>query len=629
MRTVAFLLGAVLVAFPLRAEEPTPDAVRTAYGRYRTAICANASACPPGQTDIQAQIRLLKRYCNNGGAGVDCGEVNGWSTLPELTYDHQQRAWIAKASLEKRTELDINGTPTVDLGRGKTVVVVVTNTNPLLYSATAGKIELKPIDQLSDLQTLVSLLGGNAAAVLQVRSSERTLRGISDPNRGAVLTAVRDATDALSQAGNQYVAGQQLADCVTLSVQAATNFVQAVELKRNDTYPSDLPQCQGLSPTGSAVRALTPFLAQARSALARRCADLPNSVEALLAIDPPEEASVRVAIARYDAATLSIDCTAWSATPDVTSELEREIIDPIRDELKNSPPDLPALYSRLKEHEPAVRKLAAATKGAKGAEEALVKLIAALPTIGKAAENLDLFRERLFQNVVDDVVQCTGNAAPPCVPQSAVADFIIVPGGPTGVTRWESVHSRPIKIAADSPYAADVSSRLPGVDTSYNLRSPLASIFDIGVSMTDTDLQSPVFGAVRVDDGDGNLGNDKKVVGITDQESQAGKVALMLNVVPLRLWTRAPKLIQPLGVQVGAAVDTSKPALFWGVSYGLGKYVRVGWGRTSQRVSTLRDETPLGHQIADAGEIRKRQKYEKDEYWSLMISVRTLRLFTR
>jgi hypothetical protein len=76
-------------------------------------------------------------------------------------------------------------------------------------------------------------------------------------------------------------------------------------------------------------------------------------------------------------------------------------------------------------------------------------------------------------------------------------------------------------------------------------------------------------------------------------------------------------------------VDASKPALFWGFSYGLGKYVRVGWGETSQRISTLRDETPLNHQIANAGEIRKRQKYERDKYWSLMISIRTLRLFTR
>jgi hypothetical protein len=628
MRSIVLVLGAVVLASPLFAAEPSPSEVSLAYNQYRAAVCGNP--CPPGFTDTQAQIRLLKEYCRNGGTGINnCDQVSHWDQLPALTYDHQQRAWIAESSIEQRTEFDVNGTPTVDLGRRKKVVVVVTNTNPLLYAATAGKIELKPIDQFSDLQALATLLGSNAAAILQVEASEQAALGIVGTS-GSVL---KDAADALLMAGNQFVAGQRLADCVTLSVQAATNFVQAVELGRSDTYPPDLPQCRNQSPSGSAVRALTPTLGEARDTLARRCPELPASVEALLAIEPPTEAAVRAAVARYDAATGTPDCAAWNANPNVVAELERLVVRRIRQTLAMPNSDLPTLYRDLRSTQGAdVQRLTAAAKGVKAAEEALAKLVASLPALGKAAENLDIFRERLLQNIAGKVVPCSGGATPPCVPQTAVATFFVVPGGPTGVTRWEFVHSRPIKIAADSPYTADVASRRSGVETSYNLRSTVASIFDIGVSLTRTDLQSPTFGAVRDDRNTpptpNNLADDTLVVGIVDQESQSGKLALMLNIVPLRLWD-FPKFVQPLGIQVGAAVDTSKPALFWGLSYGFGKYVRVGWGETSQRVATLRSETPLGTPILNAGEIRKRQKYKNGKYWSLMISIRALRLFTR
>jgi hypothetical protein len=197
-----------------------------------------------------------------------------------------------------------------------------------------------------------------------------------------------------------------------------------------------------------------------------------------------------------------------------------------------------------------------------------------------------------------------------------------VPGGPSRVTRWESVHNRPIKITADSPYAADVVTRRAAADTAYNVRSNLASIFDVGVSVTHTDLEAPTFGAVKGQDG-------VLRVEIVDQESRAGKLALMLNVVPLRLWPSVPKWIQPIGAQVGAAVDSAKPALYYGLSYGLGRYIRVGWGGTSQRVTELRPETPLGYdKITAASDIRTRQAYQNDHYWSLMVSLRALRLFT-
>jgi hypothetical protein len=620
MRPWPMMLAALALAAPLQASIPSPSDVETIYTSYRAAICS--STCPAGFDDFNARLFLLIAYCRSNGTGVDCSAVNKWSTPPTLTFDHNQRDWVADASLAPRTQEDVNGIPTVSVGRQEEVVAVVDHTNPLLYSAAGGNVTLQPIEQFSDLQKLAGLIGGNVSALLQVRAAEGAVLGMS----GGTL---KEAADLFADAGKAYVAAQDLTDCVALHVQAATNFVQAVELGRTGQYPRDPPSCQNVTVNGAAVRALTPSLAGARAVLARRCSTLTESVAALLETDPTDTKAVSKALEKYEAAKVDPNCAAWQTPPDVVTEVDTKIIDRIKHELALPSPDLPALFQDLTGAPPGsdVPELARMVKAVKAVEDPLVKLLASLPAFGKAAENLDGFRERLLRNVTSNLVPCDGDASKRCVPQDAVASAIVVPGGATRVTRWESVHTRPIKIAIDSPYSGDLRSVRPPVETSYNLRSSLASIFDVGVSVTKTDLQSPVFGAVRVDDGDGNLANDKKVVGIVDQEGQSGKLAVMLNVVPLRLWNKAPTWLQPLGIQIGAGADSSKPGLFGGFSYGLGKYARIGWGWTSQRVSTLRDETPEGKQIADASEIRKRQKYQEDHYWSLMVSVRALRLF--
>jgi len=557
---------------------------------------------------------VLKAYCTNGGTGVDCGQVQKWQTPPALTYDHRLRDWTVDASIAKRTDEDVNGIPTVDVGRGQTIIVVVTNTNPLLYTATPGEIKLQPIEQFSDLQKLAGLVGGNISALLAARANKDAILGMS-------TGPIKDAAEALSGAADAYIAGQKLADCVTDNVQRATNFVQAVELGRTADYPRDLPLCDDQILTGEAVRSLTPKLGRARQTLARRCVALPESVVALLAANPSDRAAVLEAVAKYKATTLATDCAGWHDAPNVVRQVDIQIVQPIENALISGSPSLGHVYAGLEQNfGEEVRTLASTAKGVKAAEDPLAKLVAALPAIGKAAENLDIFRERLLQNVTSNLSLCSSDSSRRCVSQSAVATFIVVPGGPSRVTRWESLHSRPIKIAADSPYVADVVARRSAVDTSYNLRSNLASIFDVGVSVTKTDLEAPTFGAVK---GTDNITR----VAIVDQESQSGKLALMLNIVPLRLWD-VPKFFQPFGVQVGASTDTGKPALYWGVSYGFGKYVRVGWGGTSQRVTTLRDLNPLGSMIGSTADIRTRKRYENDHYWSLMVSIRALRLFS-
>ncbi|HKH49688.1 MAG TPA: hypothetical protein VKM72_33940 [Thermoanaerobaculia bacterium] len=590
------------------------------YDEYRQAVC-RTTGCPP-RPDLQTQIRVLKEYCDHSGTGItNCSKVKDWSTPPTLSFDHLRQDWTADDTIDERTVEDVNGIPTVDLAHGQTVIVVVTNTNPLLYTATPGKITLQPIEQFSDLQKLAGLVGGNLAAIEAARASRGTIEA-----QGS--SSFKDAAKALLDAADDYITGQRLADCAIGKVQLATNFVQAVELGRQDSYPRDPPQCAGgQTLTGEAVRELTAKLLRAREILALRCPDLPEAARLLLTADPNKEAEVRERLAAYEATTLLSTCANWKTDPDVMGEIDQRIIARIKKALA-SRGSLPVLYEDFKRSNlpEAMQNLASAAKGVKPAEEPLAKLVNQWPAIGKAAENLDAFRGRLLQNVTRNLVTCPAPLQQDlCVPHTAVATFIVVPGGPSQVTRWEFVHSRPIKIAAESPYAADVVARRSTVDTSYNLRSNLASIFDLGVSVTRTDLQAPTFGVVKRRTATDPT--ETKRVTVVDQESQSGKLALMLNVMPLRLWD-VPKGLQGLGIQIGAATDSTKPALFWGLSYSFGKYVRVGWGGTSQRITKLRDETPLDLPLESKDDIRTRKSYKDDHYWSLTVSIRALRLFT-
>jgi hypothetical protein len=102
----------------------------------------------------------------------------------------------------------------------------------------------------------------------------------------------------------------------------------------------------------------------------------------------------------------------------------------------------------------------------------------------------------------------------------------------------------------------------------------------------------------------------------------------MFNYLPLRqIFPTRPQSLTALGLQIGAGLDTGNPAFFWGVSYGLGKYIRIGYGETSQRVKTLKDGQTVGSPVVDKDAIKTRQEFRNDHYLSLTISIGSLKFF--
>ncbi len=131
--------------------------------------CRDEAGTPPGyqwllMTDACAHVSPAPGYCR---------AFNGISPGTEpcvLAYSHRDGHWRPKFALDADDRMkwafdrDVDGTPILVAGRSDDCLVVVEDTNPLLYAVQLGKIEEKDNDLASGLKDLASLLGATAAA---------------------------------------------------------------------------------------------------------------------------------------------------------------------------------------------------------------------------------------------------------------------------------------------------------------------------------------------------------------------------------------------------------------------------------------------------------------------------------
>jgi len=121
-----------------------------------------------------------------------------------------------------------------------------------------------------------------------------------------------------------------------------------------------------------------------------------------------------------------------------------------------------------------------------------------------------------------------------------------------------------------------------------------------------------------------------KVITKTDEKTRAGELALLANFGVIGwLAPEAPPLIRRIGIEVGSTVDVNKPAFFLGLSVPLTRFVRIGGGFTSQRVTQLDDSNKIGSEVANTDAIKKRQGFENGRYLSLSISLGSIGLFNK
>jgi hypothetical protein len=619
MRRAILLVNALLIAAICNAQttEPSLEDVAAAYKSYRTVICRAAGLVGP---PCDTAGLTLEEYCGRGGVSNVCKSVNAWRKTLRLAYDHTASAWMRpEGKLGKRTEFDINSVPTIALSHGERLFAIVQNTNPLLYAVSSGEVKQENIEQLADLQKLAGLLGGNISAVLSSRASAAGGPAPFDADIMKLQAVAQDLKRAqcISEAATRYAFN-------------AVSFIQAIEnggdseyeLSSTDAFFSTM--CKGVSVGQQEFTAAWLQLLQDQAVVGGYCVEVFDALAALLDADPSKPNEVRQAVLSYDAALQNPKCSfvKEGGSTSIDSVLRFQNLNPITNALNSGTTAEVTHQLEVARAQFGVNVRAMQTL-VKSGGEALTQLIVGGGAVRKSLATREVFRNRVLGALTTVPASCTKapiGTATSCAGSSGVVRLIVVSSGPTKVT-WDKLQSHPIKIVVDSTYAADVIAVRPTtVETSYKAKSVASSAWDIGVAVTKTDLSSPVFGVGK------NAANET-VIAVTDEETRSGKLSLMFNYLPLRqLFPDRANAVTALGLQVGAGVDSGNPAFFWGISYGLGRYVRIGWGETSQRVRVLRGQT-VGDKVPDKDAIQTRQKFANSHYFSLTISIGSLKFF--
>jgi hypothetical protein len=172
--------------------------VDDAFKAYCNFADAAPGVCARGDTLTQTQkfITMLS-YCIKPGASAAfkdekratvCGqniEVPLW-----IEYDHRTGKWARGPALaESRVDFTSNSRPEVKVGRNQELGVVVKETNPTLFAVRQGKVTETDIEELANLKTFFSSLGGALASLTQVlavpKAAAPLAASASDANESA------------------------------------------------------------------------------------------------------------------------------------------------------------------------------------------------------------------------------------------------------------------------------------------------------------------------------------------------------------------------------------------------------------------------------------------------------------
>jgi hypothetical protein len=152
--------------------------------------------------------------------------------------------------------------------------------------------------------------------------------------------------------------------------------------------------------------------------------------------------------------------------------------------------------------------------------------------------------------------------------------------------------------------------------------------FDIDVDFAPvlTPLKEPTFGVVTriVDElgpGGAPVKIEKKLIGRTKEQARAGQIAVFATVKSWRLTQFRP--------QFGASVSTDAPGLFGGIAYVPSRYFKVSGGWTMQKVTGLAKGLHEGQPITDASELQTRDIFDNDWYVAVSITIDNLPLFRK
>ncbi len=320
-----------------------------AFNTYCSAVLPEPDVCKKGASgewvaSRDRQYLALEVACRQGD--IECShckefqaalsEREGGETLAPLVLalDHRTGRWRSAnrlAQLDKaRVRMDVAGEPTVSLTGGERLVVVVENTNPLLYGAAAGKPTEVDAPELASIQELLKLAGGNIASYLKVLGEPSTREALGSAREVYIASMRRHGKlvvdnrpieleayiEALKRSGKDLEDRLLEVQCrvgqTTAQTSRAVAFIQDLELGKGSDYllsPPTPPRCGTISRldfsiVSEAFAQLEKYLFSPGDRL-EDCGSLLSAASAVLVADPVVPSKVSEALAQYDRTALA------------------------------------------------------------------------------------------------------------------------------------------------------------------------------------------------------------------------------------------------------------------------------------------------------------------------------------
>lgn len=574
--------------------------------------------------------------------------------LRVLAFNHNDpnNRWLAgiwdgntldEKALENDLAFDVNRKPRLSLGGGDKILVVVYNTNPMLFVVDPGKTEEVDVESLAQFKQLTGLLGGviQSALVTNKQFSLKTLT-TSDALQPE-LTGLSELEQIRAELlrilkGRATQVGTQLEE-----IQTAQGSVQ-----RNSQVLESATFTTRAYLRGLETEQQVPTLVKNIQNLDTLAGKIDDSARILA-----EKALPRpVCTASYSAANdaLGRKLNGFAKDKRVEQELEfeknlrrledndttkdncpsedRRILDKLRLWLDaNRPADqaspAPKEANTLREMKGILQDYQDQLARVAQVSTVTAQLLTAAPAAAKVAQTLATLLPRETAAISR---QDSQGAFPREVCSLSTGVVQVFKGNP-GV-RALKFQKRKFAVKASAPLAADLEKRhkdLEAVD--YELDSKFFNDFSLGFGVIHTDIASPSWSAVAHEP------SGKMVIRQTDEETRAGEAALILSFAP-----QQRERFAQLGFDLGAALDTDNPTALAGLSVSFGRFVRLGGGLITSRIKRLDDGQREFRLLADGTpdpesvvtkteDIRKKDTFKEGWYLSLTFSLNSLPFF--
>jgi hypothetical protein len=174
---------ALLAGQPAAAPPDTPEAALEEVFADYCGTVPNQPACGRSDTPAGYKWLLLREACAAPPAPDVCprfAAIRSQTEPPVLAYSHRDGTWRATFAFEVNDtatwafDRDADGTPVVTASRSDDCLVIVEDTNPLLYDVRLGKITETENGLAGGLSDLAALLGDTLTVAAPLVGRRRT-----------------------------------------------------------------------------------------------------------------------------------------------------------------------------------------------------------------------------------------------------------------------------------------------------------------------------------------------------------------------------------------------------------------------------------------------------------------------